>query len=128
MVAVSRTAGAIHFNGAGARCVQGRGTFRARADNCARAAGKILGTPRGDQHGAPLARPGQVAASSRSSCSDLRLVYGGFRDARSERGQGLVKRSGIMRLVAENVAPAAKGSKRARAYAMACPQPKEADR
>ena len=40
-----------------------------------RATSKILGTPRRNEHCAPLARPGQAAASARTACSGLRLVH-----------------------------------------------------
>jgi hypothetical protein len=43
-----------------------------------------------------LARPGQAAASPRTACSDLRLVHGGVRHARSERGEGAVGGVGVV--------------------------------
>src|SRR5215510_10868165 len=49
--------------------------FRARALGCACAAGKILGVACSDEHGAALARSGDAGESSRSSCSDIWLVY-----------------------------------------------------
>ena len=52
------------------------------------AASKVLGTPRRDEHGAALARPGQAAASSRTARSGLRLVHRRVRHARSEGGEG----------------------------------------
>ena len=59
-------------------------------------ASKILGTARCHEHGAPLACPGQAAASARTSCSGLRLVYGRVRHARSEGGEGVVGGVGVI--------------------------------
>jgi hypothetical protein len=49
---------------------------------------QILGTPGRNESGTPLAQPGQGAASSRTARSGLPLVYGRFRHARSEGGEG----------------------------------------
>ena len=57
-------------------------------------AGKVLGTTRGDEHGAALARSGKAAASSRTARSGLRLVHRRLRHARSERGEGAAGRVG----------------------------------
>ena len=56
--------------------------------NSSPARSQILGTPRRHEPRAPLARPGQGAASARTACSGLRLVHGGLRHARSEGGEG----------------------------------------
>ena len=56
---------------------------------CASAAGKVMGTARCDKHGAPLARSGEAAASSRTARSGLRLVHRRLRHARSEGGEGV---------------------------------------
>ena len=42
-----------------------------------------------DQPRAPLARPGQSAASARTACSGVRVVHGGVRHARSEGSEGV---------------------------------------
>src|SRR5580704_16855287 len=63
---------------------------RASARGCAKAAGKVLGTPRGNEHGAALARPREDTASSRTARSGLWLVHRRVRHARSERGQGVL--------------------------------------
>ena len=52
---------------------------------------QILGTPRRHEPCTPLARPGQGAASARTVGSGLRLVYGRFRHARSEGGEGAAR-------------------------------------
>ena len=58
-----------------------------------------------------LACPGQGAASARTACSGLRLVYGRLRHARSEGGQGVVGGVGgvvvcyVWRCLNPNVAP-----------------------
>ena len=52
--------------------------FRARPHSCASTTSEILGTPRRHEPRAPLARPGQGAASARTARSGLRLVYEGF--------------------------------------------------
>src|SRR5258708_7391552 len=49
-----------------------------------------------DEHGAPLARPRKAAASSRTARSGLRLVHRRVRDARSEEGEGVTRRAGVM--------------------------------
>ncbi len=43
----------------------------------------------------PLARPGQGAASARTACSGLRVVYGGVRHARSAGREGASGRVGV---------------------------------
>ena len=68
--------------------------FRARTRRRSPTTSKILGTPRRNEHGAALARAGQGAASSRTACSGLRLVHGGFRHARFEGGEGAAGRVG----------------------------------
>ena len=50
-------------------------SFGAALDAAQRQSAKLLGTPRRDEHGAALARPGQAAASSRTARSGLRVVY-----------------------------------------------------
>ena len=50
------------------------------------AAGEVLGTASGDEHGATLARSGQAAAGPRASRSSLWLVHRRLRHARSEGG------------------------------------------
>ena len=72
---VHRMAGEIALKLAEARCGESASVFRACARCSARSAGKVLGTPRRNEHGAALARPGQAAASSRAACSGLRLVH-----------------------------------------------------
>src|SRR5215470_14939033 len=62
--------------------------FRARPGRCTSATSKIMGTARGDEHGPPLARPGQTDRSPRSSRPRLPLVHRGLRYARPEGGQG----------------------------------------
>src|SRR5262249_51316003 len=57
-----------------------------------------LGTPRRHEPRAPLARPGQGERSARTACSGLRLVYGGLRHARSERGEGVAGGAGSVNL------------------------------
>jgi hypothetical protein len=47
---------------------------------------------------APLARPRQGAASARTVGSGVRVVYGGVRHARSERGKGSARRVGVIDL------------------------------
>ena len=57
-----------------AGCGESRIVFRARARGGTSAASKVLGTPRRNEHGAALARPGETAASARTAGS----VYGWF--------------------------------------------------
>jgi SAM domain (Sterile alpha motif) len=59
-------------------------------------ASQVLGTARGDEHGAPLALSGQSAASSRTARSGLWLVHRGLRHARSEGSEGLARYTGVM--------------------------------
>jgi len=47
--------------------------------------------PRRHEPRAPLARPGQGAASARTACYGLRVVYGGVRHAGSEGGEGAAR-------------------------------------
>ena len=54
---------------------------------------EVIRTTRRNKPCAPLARPGQDAASSRTARSGLRLVYGGFRHARSEGGEIATRRA-----------------------------------
>jgi len=56
--------------------------FRARTGGRAGTAGKVLGTARGDEHGAAVARSGQAARGPRASRSGLRLVHRRLRHAR----------------------------------------------
>ena len=79
-------AGEIALEIAAAGCGESRSVFRACARGCAGAAGKILGTARGDAHGAALARSRQDAASARATRPGLRLVHRRLRHARSETG------------------------------------------
>jgi hypothetical protein len=60
---------------------EGRGLFRARARGRASAAGQVLGTTRGNEHGQPLARSGQTAAVLRSAHPGLWLIHRGVRYA-----------------------------------------------
>ena len=60
---------------AAAGCGESASLFRARARRRASTASQILGTPRRNEPRAPLARPGQAAASSRTARSGLRLVH-----------------------------------------------------
>ena len=57
---VDRIAGEIALKSPNARCGESGRVFRACACGCASAASKILGTPRSNEHGAALARPGQA--------------------------------------------------------------------
>jgi predicted ATPase len=61
--------------------------FNRRPRCCSQAASKVLGTPRRNEHGAVLARPGQAGGGSRAACSGVWLVHRGVRHARPERGQ-----------------------------------------
>ena len=74
---------------AGAGCGESRSVFRPRPRGRAPTTSKILGTPRRNEPRAPLARPGQGAASARTAGSGLRVVHGGVRHARSEGGEGV---------------------------------------
>src|SRR5262249_29637979 len=58
-----------------ARCGESGSVFRPRDRGRADAAGKVLGTTRGDEYGPAVARSGQAPASPRSTCSGLRLVH-----------------------------------------------------
>ena len=58
-----------------ARCDEGGSVFRACARGRPSATSKVLGTPRRNEHGAALARPGQGAASARTARSGLRVVH-----------------------------------------------------
>ena len=79
---IHRIAGEIALLVAGAGCSKSGSVFRPCARNCARAGGKVLGTARGDEHGAAVARSGQAAAGPRSSRSGLWLVHRRLRHAR----------------------------------------------
>ena len=57
---VNRMAGEIALKSPRAGCGESGSVFRARARGCARAAGKVLGTARRDEHGAAVARSGQA--------------------------------------------------------------------
>ena len=57
---VHRIAGEIALKSPQPGCGESASVFRARARGRAPAAGKVLGTPRGDEHGAALARSGQA--------------------------------------------------------------------
>ena len=57
---VNRIAGEIALKSPEPDVAKAEGVFRARARGCARAAGKVLGTARSDEHGAALARSGQA--------------------------------------------------------------------
>jgi hypothetical protein len=70
-----RTAGEVMLLAPGARCGESGSEFQSRAHNCTQAGGKNLGTTRGDEHGATLARSGKARRGSQSSCSDLWLVH-----------------------------------------------------
>ena len=71
---VHRIAGEIALHVAGAGCGESGSVFRARARGRSSAASKVLGTPRRHEPRAPLARPGQGAASSRTA--SLRFTAG----------------------------------------------------
>ena len=70
-----------------------RSVFRVRARGRAQAAGKVLGTSRGNEHGAALARSGQARRGPQTSRPSLRLVHRRLRHARSEGGQGTTRRT-----------------------------------
>ena len=72
---VYRIAGEIALKSPQARCGESRRVFRARTHGSTSAASQILGTARGNEHGAALALSGQAAASSRTARSGLRVVY-----------------------------------------------------
>ena len=57
---IHRIAGEIALKSPRAGCGESGSVFRACARGCACAAGKVLGTARGDEHGAALARSGQA--------------------------------------------------------------------
>src|SRR5262249_57241821 len=73
-----------------AGCSESGRLFPARPNSRPPTTSKILGTPRRHEPRPPLARPGQGAASARTAGSGVRVVYGGVRYARSERGEGVV--------------------------------------
>ena len=75
---INRIAGEIALMSPKPDAAKAEDVFRARARGRASATSEILGTPRRNEPRAPLARPGQAAASSRTACSGLRLVHGGF--------------------------------------------------
>ena len=93
-----------------AGCCESGSVFRARARSRARAAGKVLGTARRDEHGAALARSGEAAASSRTARSGLRLVHRGLRHARSEGGEGAARRVGFIRTLMASAAHQRRGA------------------
>ena len=85
---VYRMAGEIALLSSELDAAKAEALFRARARRRPPTTSQILGTPRRHEPRAPLARPGQGAASARTACSGLRLVHGGVRHARSEGGEG----------------------------------------
>ena len=91
---VYRMAGEIALKSPRAGRGESGRVFRACARGRASAASKVLGTARGDEHGAALARSGEAAASSRTARSGLRLVHRRLRHARSEGGKGAAGRVG----------------------------------
>ena len=72
---VHRTAGEIALMSPEPDAAKAEAYFERALSSRAYAASKILGTARGDEHGAALARSGQAAASSRTARSGLRLVH-----------------------------------------------------
>ena len=91
---VYRVAGEIALQVARAGCGESGSVFRARTRSRSPTASQVLGTPRRHEPRAPLARPGQGAASARTACSGLRLVHRRLRHARSEGGEGAAGRVG----------------------------------
>jgi hypothetical protein len=85
-----------YASGAGVRCSESGSTFQTCARGCSRAASKILAAACGDEHGAAIARSGQVGSRTRYSGPDLRLVYGRIRHPRSEGSQVIAPRVGVM--------------------------------
>ena len=82
-VEANRIAGEITLMSPETGCSESGNMFRAGAHGRAPAAGKVLGTPRCNEHGAALARSGQAGRSTRASRSSLRLVHRGLQHARS---------------------------------------------
>jgi predicted ATPase len=85
---VNRVAGEIALKSPEEDAVKSGSLFSACAGSRAKAASKVLGTPRRDEHGATLARPRQVHRSARSSRSGLWLVHRSFdtRDLKEAKG------------------------------------------
>ena len=88
---VYRIAGEIALMSPQPDAAKAEALFRARPSSRASATSQILGTPRRHEPRAPLARPGQGAASARTARSGLRLVYGRLRHARSEGSEGVAR-------------------------------------
>ena len=72
---INRIAGMIALMSPKAGCGESGGVFRACAHRCKETAGEVLGTARGDEHGAAVARSREAAASPRTSRSGVRLVH-----------------------------------------------------
>ena len=70
-----RIAGEIALQSPRAGCSESTSVFRARTCRRPPATSQILGTPRRNEPRAPLARPGQGAASARTVGSGLRVVH-----------------------------------------------------
>src|SRR5438128_2390474 len=73
-----------------------RKAFRARCQCSPSAADEVIRTACSNEPCAPLALSGQGAASPRTACSGLRVVYGGVRHARSEGGESTAGGVGVM--------------------------------
>ena len=73
---VYRIAGEIAFQSPERGAAKAEAYFERALVVARAAASEVLGTSRGDEHGAALARSGQGAASSRTARSGLRLVHG----------------------------------------------------
>ena len=102
---VVRGRGQSHCRGNRAACRRKRDAakaedvFRARPRRRPPTTSQILGTPRRHEPRAPLARPGQGAASARTARSGLRLVHGGLRHARSEGSEGVAGGVGVAKAI-----------------------------
>ena len=87
-VEVYRIAGEVELLSSETDAEIAQGYFERALEVARQQQAKVLGTPRRHEPRTPLARPGQAAASARTACSGVRVVYGGFRHARSEGSEG----------------------------------------
>jgi hypothetical protein len=92
----NRIAGEIACKSPDPDTAKSASVLRARTRGRPPTTSQILGTPLRHEPRPPLARPGQDQASARTVGSSLRVVYGGFRHARSERGEGVAGRVGFL--------------------------------
>ena len=92
---VHRVAGEIALKSPSSDAAKAEAYFERALAVARAAAGKILGTARGNEHGAALARSGQTGRSPRSSRSGLRLVHRRVRHARSEGREGVARRTSV---------------------------------